>query len=94
MGEEKGGPDRSMRAAFRTATDYELAALYCDYHEWLNSPATGPRGPDEARVRAKYEGYLQQIMGELGRRHAPYPPQDGSTELMREGRGDPAPRIE
>ena len=50
---------------FKAATDYELCALYCDYHEWLNRP----RPPHKEETRAKYEQYMREILGELADRH-------------------------
>lgn len=49
-------------------SDYELAALYCDYSEWLQSPATGPTNTHTVK---KYQKKMEHIMAELGRRHAP-----------------------
>lgn len=50
----------------RQKSDYELAKLYTDYHEFLESPMFRPTS--EA-IREKYQEKLRKLMAELGRRH-------------------------
>lgn len=58
---------------FKGLSTYELCALYCDYHEWLGSPAYGPKNPS---IRAKYEEYLDGIVAQIVR----------ISEIMAEGK--------
>lgn len=48
-------------------SDYELCALYCDYHEWLISPTTGP---DKEETIQKYEQKCKDILNEIAGRYA------------------------
>lgn len=50
---------------FYGADDYNLCALYCDYHEWLN----GPNPPARPETRLKYEAKLAAILRLLAHRH-------------------------
>lgn len=56
--------ERAWVTRLRSADDYNLCALYCDYWEWLN----GAHPPTTERVRAKYHGYCDDILQELTRR--------------------------
>ncbi len=51
---------------YKDMPDYDLCALYCDYHEWLSSPTTGPSDP---AVRAKYLRKLHEIVMTLALRY-------------------------
>lgn len=64
-------------------TDYELCALFVDYREWLNSPTMGPKSKP---TRDKYEGYLKDILSELGNRHG-FKPSEGELAFMADAVG-------
>lgn len=52
------------RAYFESSSDYELCALYCDYHEWLAKD----QGISPV-VRGKYSSKLRDILLTIARRY-------------------------
>ena len=59
-------PAKHDGSRYEDMDDYNLCALYCDYHEWLTSPMTAPRNP---ATRAKYLGKLHEIIMTIARRY-------------------------
>lgn len=59
-------PSVSFDEHLKEMSIYDLCALYCDYHEWLVSPKTGP---SDQEVIREYRTYCEKIVGEIARRN-------------------------